>query len=264
MIQHTSERPETVPDGRGSWVSRALATFGIVLVPCAFLAGVQYRQDTRLEGLEVRLNHALLAAPAGTKPRKSPIEKLETSVTIPLDGVPTKGKASAPVALVVYSDFWCPFCSTFARGTQKEIERTFVETGDLLLAFKQSPILSLHPRASATAEVALCAKEQDRFWPVHDRIFNNPSATATGSFESWGAGLGVNEAALKNCLASGRTKAQVAAQAAEADELGLTGTPSFLMGIISNGSVIATHRMSGARAFADFRKLIESGTVGRK
>jgi protein-disulfide isomerase len=109
---------------------------------------------------------------------------------IAMEGAHTKGSASAPAVLLVFSDFQCPFCGRFARETLSAIEREYVARGELLMAFRHLP-LPIHPQAIAAAQSAECAGSQGKFWEMHDELFRRPELTPeqfTAAAQRCGAG----------------------------------------------------------------------------
>ena len=105
--------------------------------------------------------HLLSGGTAEPRPPKDPL---------PLEGAAIRGNRSATVAIVEYSDFKCPACGQFATGTLPAIERRYVDTGKVLLAFRQYP-MDRRPLAQKAAEAAICAGDQGKFWEMHDQLF---------------------------------------------------------------------------------------------
>jgi protein-disulfide isomerase len=100
---------------------------------------------------------------------KSPIVEVK-QVTVVIGDAPTKGDANAKVTLVEFSDFECPYCERFYTQTFGQIESNYVNAGKVLMAFKQFP-LGFHQYAQKAAEASLCAKEQGKFWEMHNKLF---------------------------------------------------------------------------------------------
>lgn len=175
---------------------------------------------------------------------------------ISLAGAQTVGSQAAKVALVVYSDFQCPYCGEFARDTLPDLQAHYVTTGKVLLAFRQFP-LPIHPFAEDAAEAALCAARQGKFWAYHDDLFADPQTLATVSLEARAARLGLKTTQFSNCL-SGESAAQVQADRSGAGPLGITGTPTFLAGsVLTDGRLKVTHRFSGAQPLTSFQAILD-------
>ncbi len=90
--------------------------------------------------------------------------------TIAMDNVRMRGDKNAPITIVEYSDFQCPYCGRFYQDTYRKIDEEFIKTGKAKIVFKDFP-LSIHPQASKAAEAARCAQEQGKFWEMHDKLF---------------------------------------------------------------------------------------------
>jgi protein-disulfide isomerase len=154
--------------------------------------------------------------------------------TIGLGAAAIKGPATAPVTIVEFSDFQCPFCSR-VTPTLKQIEDTY---GDKVrVAFRHYP-LSFHPMAQKAAEAADCAKEQGKFWQMHDSMFGNQGKLAVDDLKARATELGLNAEQFNACLDSGKTAANVATDLKEGTAYGVTGTPAFFInGRFVNGAV---------------------------
>ncbi len=165
---------------------------------------------------------------------------------IDIEQAPTWGKPDAPITLVEFSDFQCPYC---ARGT-KVINQLKKKYGDRLrLVFKQNP-LPMHKHAAKAAEASLCAEEQggEFFWKLADRMFENQNSLGSEALKKYAAAVGLDGAKFEQCLNSGRMTKRVQQDLAEAEELGIQSTPVFFV----NGRLI-----SGAQPLEVFVEVIE-------
>jgi protein-disulfide isomerase len=152
------------------------------------------------------------------------------------DKAPTLGKESAPVTLVEFSDFQCPFCRA-AAPTLKQVAEKF---GDKVqIVYRQYPIPSLHPFAMKAAEASLCANEQGKFWQLHDAMFEDQKLLAVSDLKQTARRLGLDGAKFDSCLDSGRYVEQVQNDLKEGRSIGVTGTPAmFVNGVgVDGGSV---------------------------
>jgi protein-disulfide isomerase len=183
--------------------------------------------------------------------RSAPAPK-PPSEPISLDGAEVTGKPDAKVALVVYSDFQCPYCGQFARNTLPTIQKQYVDTGKVLLAFRELP-LDIHPFARKAAEGALCAGRQGKFWLFHDALFADQQALDTPSLRGHAVRLGLDAKAFDECL-GGQTAAVVAADRQNADSFGISGTPTWFVGtVVGPRRVKVAERFSGALPIAQFQ-----------
>jgi protein-disulfide isomerase len=182
-----------------------------------------------------------------------------------LQGAATKGSWTAPVAVLEYSDFHCPYCSTFARDTLPLVDAEYVATGKVLFAFRHLPFERLHPYAVRAARAAVCAAEQDRFWPMHDWLFQNDRGKAERQYREGASVLGLQLEPFASCM-DGGAAAKVAADVASAAKLEIAGTPTFFVGTLQpDRTMIVRQRIHGAVKVDGFRRAIEealgSGTL---
>lgn len=159
-----------------------------------------------------------------------------------------KGDPDAPVTIVEWSDFECPFCARFYSQTLNQIDAQYIETGKVRIIYKHFP-LSFHPNAQKAAEATECAADQDKFWEMHDLMFENGVAGGIASFKQFAADLGLDTAEFNECLDSGEKEQRVKDDMAEGAANGITGTPGFL---------VAGQKISGAQPFAVFQQAIEA------
>jgi protein-disulfide isomerase len=151
-------------------------------------------------------------------------------------GAPTIGPETAPVTLVEFSDFQCPYCRA-AAPTLKQIASKY---GDKVhIVYRQYPIASLHPFAFKAAEASLCANEQGKFWPLHDRMFDDQSKLGVSDLKQQARELGMDGKKFDACLDAGKYVEQVQNDMKEGQRSGVTGTPAiFLNGrVVEGGSV---------------------------
>jgi protein-disulfide isomerase len=166
----------------------------------------------------------------------------------------SKGSAKAPVTVYEMSDFQCPYCKRFALETFPSLERDYINTGKVRWVFINFPLTSVHPHASAAAELALCAARQRGFWRIHDLLFQNqdawaPLKEAGPFFVSLADSAGLSKQRLLTCLQARGTLNEVRADAEGAARSGATSTPTFY---IEGGLV------EGALPLQIFRQVLDS------
>ncbi len=165
---------------------------------------------------------------------------------------PVRGPADAPVEIVEFSDFQCPFCGR-ARPTIDQIRKTF---GDKVkIVFRDFPLTSIHPQAYQAAEAGECARQQGKFWEFHDALFANQRALSEDDLKRHAAELGLDTAKFAACLDGGQAKAHVDADVKEGEALGVSSTPSFFI----NGRFVA-----GALPYATFEKIVNEELARKK
>jgi protein-disulfide isomerase len=157
-----------------------------------------------------------------------------------------KGGKNAPVTIVEFSDFQCPFCRNVNATLQQVLDRY---PGKVRLVFRDFPLAQLHPGAPKAHEAARCAAEQGKFWEYHDVLFERSPRHSSQELKQYARELKLDAAAFGACLDGNKHAAEVARDVQEGARLGLTGTPSFFI----NGRAL-----EGAQPFTAFQKIIDS------
>jgi protein-disulfide isomerase len=157
---------------------------------------------------------------------------------------PAKGSSSAPVEMIEFSDFQCPFCLR-AHATVDQVLQTY---GDRIRFVYRHYPLPGHPNARPAAEASACAAEQGKFWPYHDRLFAQPSKLSDADLKQHAAQLGLDTAKFNACVDSRKYSAQVEADVRDGNAAGVNGTPAFFI----NGRML-----SGAQPFDAFKRIID-------
>jgi protein-disulfide isomerase len=160
------------------------------------------------------------------------------------EGTPSRGAADAPVILIEYTDYQCPYC-TRIQPTLNELLKRY--EGKLLHVFKNLP-LPMHAEAPLAGAAALCAQDQGKFWELHDWLFVNQRSLSRESIVAAAGELGMDTEVLSSCIDQGTYASRVKSETAEAHSYGITGTPGFLI----NGRVV-----TGARPIEMFVEIID-------
>jgi len=160
-------------------------------------------------------------------------------------GSPSLGPENAPVTIVEYSDFQCPYCARVGP-TLKKITEAY---GDKVrLVFRNFPLTSIHKAAEVAAEASLCAADQGKFWEMHDAMFADQKALAIPQLKEKAKSLGMDEAAFTTCLDSNRFAGRIQEDVRDGMTVGVTGTPAFFV----NGRPI-----SGAVEYEEIAKIVD-------
>jgi protein-disulfide isomerase len=187
--------------------------------------------------------------------RQSPIRDAASGTLIDVTGLPSQGDMAAKVVLVEFSDYECPFCARHAAEAGPEVYKEFVATGKLRYAFANLP-LDIHPRAKPLAVAAICAGQQDRYWEMRDLLFAD-KPKSNEEIAGVAKKLGVNVTAFNQCLETPGPLKQIERDVRLAEELKLTATPAFAIGLIGgSGHVKVEKLISGALPFETFKKTI--------
>ena len=175
-------------------------------------------------------------------------------VDVSLENAHVIGDADAPVTIVEYTDFQCPYCARHALETFPQIEEDLVETGKVRYVFKDLPLTSIHPQAMLAAEASQCAGAQDGYLAMHTKLFEKQEAwsgqaDAAELLAGYAAEIGLDGERFASCLENQETVDAVQADMEEAISVGITGTPAFLI----NGRLV-----SGAMPFEAFEQAVEA------
>jgi protein-disulfide isomerase len=174
---------------------------------------------------------------------------------IEMGGEPVLGEEDAPVTMVVYEDFECPFCKRFEEGAVSQIVSNYVDSGQVKIVWKDRPLTQLHPWAKPGAEAMECVYREggnNVFWNLKDEVFSNQNQLSTSNaqsqIKSWAAEEGVSESAIQNCIDSGDAMSEVEADSTEGQEIGASGTPT---------SFVNGQKLVGAQPYSQFESVIE-------
>ena len=205
-----------------------------------------------LEAMEEKAGNAPAAAPA----RKPPIAPAE--VTLDVSDRPMKGDLDAPVTVIEFSDYQCPFCARHARETLPAIVENYIETGKVRYVFMDLPLQSIHPLAFKAALAGRCAAEQGMFWEMHDRLFANQRSLEP--FSDHAEAIGLNVTRFESCLEDPDQAAALREDLGLASKAGAGSTPYFLLARTDSrhpDEVKTSMRIKGALNAAVFTRELE-------
>jgi protein-disulfide isomerase len=178
---------------------------------------------------------------------------LTDSVSTAADRGRIRGAETAPVWVVEISDFQCPFCKRWHDESFAAIDKEYVQTGKVRLAYLNFP-LSMHANARAASEAAMCASVQGKFWPLHQSLFDSQArwaaqANPTPTFDSLAVAAGVDAAAWRSCMTSHATGKLIDADHDRSSTAGVQSTPTFFIG---------DRKLEGAYPVDSFRVAIDA------
>ena len=176
--------------------------------------------------------------------------------TVSLGSSPVRGNADAPITVIAYSDYQCPFCARSYRDVLPLLEQEYIDTGKVRYVMREFPLTSIHANAMNASLAALCAGEQGKYWEMHDLMFDNQKQLGVENLKSFAVTLGLEAAAFNECLDTQKHQKTVEADLASGAKLGVTGTPAFAVGRTDAkdpDKVNLTVLIKGARPIDQFR-----------
>jgi protein-disulfide isomerase len=176
---------------------------------------------------ELRQIRQLLEKQAAAGPQQAGEQVVKAKVNI--DGAYALGSKDAPLTMVEFTDFQCPYCQRFHVNTFAELKRDYIDTGKLRFVSRDLP-LDFHPNAMQAAEAGRCAGEQGQFWSMRDRMNANPDKLDLANLLSWAVELKLNVIGFRACVQSQKYKNAIQSDIQMAQRIGANGTPSFVVG----------------------------------
>ncbi|MBI2045775.1 DsbA family protein [Candidatus Pacearchaeota archaeon] len=243
-VEHAKD--ETVTISKNTLWKAGTFVFAVLFVVSLFTGGFSGGTGGGITGEVV--------APTNPTPTPSPTPS-QVKVQIE-NNDPVLGKKDAPVTIVEFSDFQCPFCQRAFTGAVTEFKNSdYFKSGKVNLVYKHFPLNSIHPYAQKAAEAAECANRQGKFWDMHDKIFTNQQSIDVESLKRYASDLRLDTAKFNKCLDSNEATSEVNKETSQATSAGGQGTPYFV--VINNGDG-ATQAVSGAVPFAQFESAINA------
>jgi protein-disulfide isomerase/plastocyanin len=215
-------------------------------------AGSLYKMTLLVSGQEIDsyiTKDGNLFFPQGFDTTENLVDTAATpSLDVSADDDAVKGDVNAPVTIIEFSEYECPFCKKYVDETYSKIVKNYVDTGKVKYIFRDFP-LNFHQHAQKAAEAAECAGEQDQYWEMHDTLFANQDSLTVASLKQYAQDIGLNQADFDQCLDSGMMEEEVQKDLVEGQSYGVSGTPAFFI----NGKML-----SGAQPYEVFEQEIEA------
>ena len=193
-------------------------------------------------------------------PTPTPTPQPPSTVQVSIDDDPILGNRNAPVTIVEFSDYECPFCGRFYSATLPSIKSNYIDTGKVRFVYRDFP-LNFHPSAQPAAEASECVREKggdEAFWKYHDTIFENQPMLSTEKLLEWASEMGHD---IEECLNSNKFAAEVQKDMRDGQNVGIQGTPGFIIGK-TDGNSVRGQIVSGAQPFAVFQQIIDAELRG--
>ena len=173
---------------------------------------------------------------------------------------PFKGKVNAPITLIEYSDYQCPFCARNYRDVMPILQEEYIDTGKLRFFMREFPLSSIHKDATNASMAALCAGDQGKYWEMHDLLFENQKQLGVDNLKSFASTIGLDTGTFNECLDGKKTSGEVQKDIASASRLGMGGTPGFFIGLTDPtdlDKVELSVYLKGAKPIDAFRAAID-------
>ncbi|HEV8583403.1 MAG TPA: thioredoxin domain-containing protein [Methylomirabilota bacterium] len=178
-------------------------------------------------------------------------------VAVKVDGYPVMGQAGAPITVVEFSSFQCPFCRRHFERTLPELKKAFVDEGKIRYVFHDMPLQN-QPDSPNAAKAAWCAGKDGKYWQMHELLFKNQRDLSVDALKRHAGTLGLDAARFATCLDGQPAAEALEKSAMEAYALGVRGTPTFFIGPTDSGGTIRGRRLIGAQPFAAFKQVIDA------
>ena len=178
--------------------------------------------------------------------------RADERVKVSLGTAPSLGRSDAPIVMLEFTDYQCPFCQRFHLSTFEEVKKQYVDTGKVRYVSRDLP-LPMHPNAMSAANAARCAGEQnkDKFWEMRHRLIQNASQLGAEKYAALADELKLDRSGFKACLAADKYKPQIEKDRTDAGLAGSGGTPSFVIGR-AIGDAVDGVKVVGAQPFGVF------------
>lgn len=253
-VETMSEQSAQAPGKGGFVLVIQRTTFNYVVIAIAFLIsgiliGTAFNQRAAGSEVTVEMVSTAVAAAVSNSLRAqataSPAAPAKLNVSA--DDDPSWGPPNAPVTIIEFSDFQCPFCGRFHQDTYDQIRQNYA--GKIRFVYRDFPIVQLHPYAEISAQTADCVNEQGKFWPYHDLLLSNQDIAGARDLRKFAAQLELDMSQYDNCVATQRYQQEVAKDLQDGANYGVQGTPTFFI----NGQPLV-----GAQPYAVFASVIDA------
>lgn len=243
----------------GSFATLAALAALLMAAPPARADGITSDQAQQIIDELKQIRQALekMQAP---QPAPAPGDKVSYRLT---PGGFSIGDPKAPLVMVEYTDFQCPFCQQFHNTAFPQIKANYIDTGKMLFVSRDFP-LDFHENARRAASAGRCAAEQGKFWELRHVMIVNAEALSQDKLVDYAASIQMDVPKFKACVAADKFKKQIDQDIAEAAVAGVQGTPTFVIGRLENDQIEGV-RVVGAMPYAQFDAKIQEmlGQTGK-
>ena len=244
-----------------STINVLIITIIMITGVAAFFAGSYVSNFNSDTISQEELENAIAKLELKILEKQLPTNQPTLPAKISLKNNPIIGSPNAPITIIEFSDFQCPFCAKFHMQTLPSIMEKYINEGTVKLVFKDFPIQSIHPNAVPASIAAECANEQGEFEQMYHMLFekqkewsNLETAYAITAFNQYASELQLNEEKFDSCIKNVKYIEDIQKDLNEGRTYGVTGTPGFFIGNEKIGFV----ELKGAQPFESFKKVINS------
>jgi len=181
----------------------------------------------------------------------APTQQTYRRYDVPAGDNPSLGPANAPITIIEFGDYQCPYCRKWDLEAWPQIQAAY--PGKIRLVYRDFPLYSIHPESEAAAIAADCAGDQNKYWEFHDLLFSDRLPYGKDSYIKYAAQVNLNVDQFTQCITAQKFKDNVSKNYAYASNLGVSSTPTFFV----NGIPIV-----GAQPFESFKQLIDKELAG--
>lgn len=219
---------------------------------------VQRGLERRLARNEARLDSMAVTLAAVTRRLTGGGSSRPDTATVVVASDRLLGRRDAPVTIVEFTDFQCPFCARHATTTLPELRRKYIATGQVRYIVRDLPLTTIHPLARAAALVGRCVSElgADPFWVYHEHLFAHQRGMTTDTILRAAATAGLSPDRARACLTTTRFDAILETDRRTAERAGFGGTPAFVVGPTTPSDTVRGTAISGAYPIAEFEAAI--------
>ena len=190
-----------------------------------------------------------------------PSNQPKIPLKISTDNDPIIGNPNAPITIIEFSDFQCPFCAKFHIQTLPKIMEEYIKEGKVKLVFRDFPIQSIHSNALLASVAAECANEQGKFKEIHDKLFENQNEWNNKNtdnviilFNQYSSEMGMQKEKFDSCIKNGKYIKEIQKDLEDGRTYGISGTPGFFIGNDEVGFI----ELKGAHPFENFKNIIDN------
>ena len=237
-----------------------IITVIIVIGIASFLGGSQISNLDSNQISQEELNDAIAKLELKILQNKLPSNQPVVELKISADNDPIIGNSNAPITIIEFSDFQCPFCAKFHIQTLPKIMDEYIKEGKVKLVFRDFPIQSIHSNALLASVAAECANEQGKFKEMHDKLFENQNEWNNKNtdnviilFNQYSSEMGIEKEEFDSCLKNEKYIKEIQKDLDDGRAYGVTGTPGFFIGNDKIGFI----ELKGAHPFENFKNIID-------